>query len=491
MLDYIAARRKDIETTRKALEDKPSQIYGLDKLLAASFAAQGLEGVRERIIRDHISDVHWIEAIPQIILGVIAVAAGLLTGGGGTVAVLAGGTALGIGAYQALEEFRRYEMKSAAYGAQLSSDDPTIAWVIVAVIGAGFDAAAFASVLPKLRPAIQAFEAGAEANDVAKLTAKLTDVEEGIRATIVRAAEARVEARAAWKAILRPPAVLRMVILPGAEEFGRLIYAVYLTAKQGIHDFKVFVKTNEAINLIGDIAKMAPEDLALLKTGYIQAVADMESVAAHAKSLGLDAAQTEGFLKLWANSKNATLAQTKAEMGVFAATKQGGLPSRPLGKQSLIVDENVIIAQRKRAAGTKLQPGEEAALKRIDAQGSPDMRVSKVIGTKGGGTDAFDITVPRDSQPYKDVVSELERLTVGQNKGAEDRAIVADVFFAKTEPGTTPTLATHDPGIYNRLLLATGKDPAKLGKSVAEFYPNGFSVTIKGQTINVLPLPKK
>ena len=26
MLDYIAARRKDIETTRKALEDKPSQL---------------------------------------------------------------------------------------------------------------------------------------------------------------------------------------------------------------------------------------------------------------------------------------------------------------------------------------------------------------------------------------------------------------------------------------------------------------------------------
>ena len=271
MLGYIAARKKNIAETRQNLADKPTMIYGLDALITVSFQAQNIQrdSIFAKIIRAHISDVHWSEAIPQIILGIIAVAAGLLTGGGGTVAVLAAGTALGIGAYQAVEEFRRYEMKSAAYGAQLTSEDPTMAWVIVAVVGAGIDAAVFASVLPRLRLALKAFNTGPEAGDLAKLgqeLEKLADVEDSIRTSILRAAEAEVEARAAWRSIFRPPVALRAVIIPGAEEFGRFVYAVYLSIKRGIRDFHVFVKSREAFDLIGDVAKLAPEELAALKT---------------------------------------------------------------------------------------------------------------------------------------------------------------------------------------------------------------------------------
>jgi hypothetical protein len=331
ILGYIAARKKDVADTRKNLADRPKMIYGLDTLLKTSFQAQNIQSgtIYEKIIRDHISDVHWTEAIPQIILAVIAIAAGLLTGGGGTVAVLAAGTALGIGAYQAIEEFRRYEMKSAAYGAKLTSEDPTMAWVIVAVIGAGIDAAAFASALPKLRPALEAFNAGAEANDVVKLTQKLdklTDVEEGIRKSIIRAAEAEAEARAAWKAVFRPPAALRAVIIPGAEEFGRFVYAVYLTIKRGIREFQVFVKSNEATALIGDIAKLTTEELAVLKTGYLKAIEEMEKVAAHGKTLGMTDTEIRAFMNLRGNTKGMTVEQVAAEMDAWKATKGAGIP---------------------------------------------------------------------------------------------------------------------------------------------------------------------
>lgn len=50
-------------------------------------------------------------------------------------------------------------------------------------------------------------------------------------------------------------------------------------------------------------------------------------------------------------------------------------------------------------------------------------------------------------------------------------------------------MVIHDKGIYNRLLLMTGRDPAKLGKPVAEAFQAGFDVTVNGRTIIVLPLP--
>jgi hypothetical protein len=330
MLDYIAARRRDIGATRRALADKPTMIYGLDVLLEASYQAQniGPGSLRLRIIRDHMDDIHWAEAIPQLVLGVIAFAAGLLTAGGGTVAVLGAAAALGIGAYQAVEEFRRYEVRTAARGAQLTSDDPTMAWVVIAVIGAGFDAAALVSVLPKIRPAIQAFNAGAEAGDVASLGRKLdrlADVEQGIKDGILRAAEAEAEARAAWRAILRPPAALRMVIVPGAEEFGRFVYAVYLSVKRGIRDFQVFVRTNEAVAIIGDVAKLNADDLAKLKTGYAVAVKEMETVAARGKALGMSDGEISSFMGLRADTKGMTAEQLGARMDAWTtATGAGG-----------------------------------------------------------------------------------------------------------------------------------------------------------------------
>lgn len=331
MLSYIADRKADIESTRRHLKSTPAMVYGLDNLLKASCALQNIHSgtVYEKIIRDHIQDVHLAQVIPQVVLGVVAIAAGLLSGGTGTVAVLATGTVLGIGAYQAIDEFRRYERQSAAYGAQLTSDDPSVAWVIVAVIGAGFDAAAFASALPKLRPAIEAFNLGPEAGNVLSLEEKLsrlTGVEEGIVQSVVRGARVEAEARAAWRSVFRPPAQLRMVLIPLAEEFGRLVYAVYLSFRRGVREFQTFVKTNEAIGLIGDVAKLTPEELATLKTGYLEAIEEMKAVAARGESLGMTENEVRAFMNLRAKTKNMSVADLTAQMDAWKATQATGVP---------------------------------------------------------------------------------------------------------------------------------------------------------------------
>ena len=72
-----------------------------------------------------------------------------------------------------------------------------------------------------------------------------------------------------------------------------------------------------------------------------------------------------------------------------------------------------------------------------------------------------------------------------------DRHIIADTFFAVTEPGVKPKLATQDSGIYNALAKRAGMDPAKLGAELPKVKPGGFDVTIHGRTITVVPLPKR
>ena len=190
-------------------------------------------------------------------------------------------------------------LQSSAYGAKLTSEEPTMAWAIVAVLGAGVDAAAFASVLPKLRPALAAFNAGPEAGNLLALDrklARLAEVEASIRQTILRAASAEVEARAAWKAALLPRAPLQAVITPGAAEFGRLVHAVYLSGKHGLRKFQLFLKTNEAVELLGDVTKLRPEELAVLKRGYLAAVKQVEAVAAHGKALGMSDGELDAFM---------------------------------------------------------------------------------------------------------------------------------------------------------------------------------------------------
>jgi hypothetical protein len=152
----------------------------------------------------------------------------------------------------------------------------------------------------------------------------------------------------------------------------------------------------------------------------------------------------------------------------------------PLTENSIVVDENVVIALKKRAAGVALQPGEEAALKRYDSLAQKDQRLPAIVGERNGDSHGagFPMTHSRESPEYQAVIRELEANAVEQTKGAEDRRIIADLVFSTTTPGATPAFAAHDPRVYGALLEMTGVNLQKLGKPVAEAYPAGFEVAI-------------
>ncbi|MFI0976065.1 DUF4157 domain-containing protein [Streptomyces sp. NPDC021093] len=372
---YIAARRRDIARTRRHLADRPVLIYQLDALMAASYRSQhiGPDSVHDLIIRDRARNVAIGEAVPGIVLAVVAIAAGLLSGGTGAVAVTATGTALGIGTYQAVEEFRRYEMLSAAHGAQLLSDDPSFAWVVVALVGVGLDTAAVASLLRgggALRPAVEAFN---RTGDVAAFRRQLLGnpaLEESIRAAAVRAAETEAEVRAAWRGVLRSTnGVLHtdLPLLPGSAQFGKLVYAVYLSiVKKGIREFELFLRTRQAAELGLDVGRFAaPEtaqNLATLKNSYLRAIADIDAVRAHARTLGHGEREANAFLRMWGERPAPmTLEQVTLEMDAWSAARQQGFPFG-FSSAEQFAEFSETAGRALRRAMRRVDPGAEAYL---------------------------------------------------------------------------------------------------------------------------------
>jgi hypothetical protein len=358
---YIRARRSDVQQTRQNLASTPDMVFELDVLLQRAYIEQNIrpDSIYHRIIENHIRNTQVERVLVNLAIAVFTIAAGLVSGGTGTVAILGATTALGIGAYQAVEEFRRYERGSAAHGAQLLSEDPSFAWVVVAIVGAGIDLTAAAAAIRLLRPAVKAFNTMGDLAVFEQKVARLTQVEERIRTNVIRAAEAEVQARAAWQSVVRPPATLRAVIIPGAEEFGMLVYAVYLSARRGIISFERFVLTQEAVDLIGDVARLSPEDLTSLKAAYTQAITDSQNITMHARSLGMADNAIEFFMR---NPHRWTAEQVMREMDTWHKT----------GRIPLASDWEHAIDELLRSEGRLVQPN---VLEGVQGSGSQGDRL--------------------------------------------------------------------------------------------------------------------
>jgi hypothetical protein len=164
-----------------------------------------------------------------------------------------------------------------------------------------------------------------------------------------------------------------------------------------------------------------------------------------------------------------------------------------LSSNSLVVDANVAIALQKQATGQPLQAGEAALLARLSSFPQyTDLRLTETAAQESGSMlQRIETTVSRSDPSWVAIHSELVRANVGRTKGINDRLIVADLFFARSNSTDPPTFATMDTGISNPLLLLSGRNPAKLGRPVSEAFPDGFDLTLDGRTIRVLPLPRR
>lgn len=273
ILAYISDRRADIKTSRENLAHDPKIIYKLPNVLTAAFERQDVQPgtILQQLITDRKNGYLGDEALFGIVLAVVGVALTIITAGGGALGVAAGLGALGISGYQAIHEFKEYEQKSAFAGAGLA-DDPSLTWVIVAVVGAFADLGQAVSAVKAIKAsnALTALEA---AQDVTQFEKKLADIKElnqVARTRLVQAAEARRMAVQSLKNIVTPTGQLNAVLIPGLLEAGHLTVAAYYAVKSGVHTFSAWLSQLKGANIIADTAHLSPADLRALKTAWAE-----------------------------------------------------------------------------------------------------------------------------------------------------------------------------------------------------------------------------
>lgn len=275
LTDFLDERREGIADTKENLKDGPDKIWRFDVALMRGKATSqvGPGSIQESVINDKLRSVGRKELGKNVLIGLAAVAAGLLTFGKGAVAVLGAASALGLGAYEAWDSYVTYAEDDAAHKAGMSSHDPSFAWVVVSLatlpldvlaLGSGIKAAAKGAHIAKMLEAtsdtgkaVRAFNAASETaqsvDDVGKLVVKLerdlAGAEKAVRDAIVKAARAEAEANAAWAAARkarsgRAMAYIDPLVTPVIDLAVSFAYPVAMSIRKGITKIDVFLKTS-------------------------------------------------------------------------------------------------------------------------------------------------------------------------------------------------------------------------------------------------------
>ena len=274
---YIYKQLMAIRSARETLREKPDRVFQLDILLKASRDAQGFpeDSIYALIIRHRADEIDREQSVINALLTILAIALSIVTfGAGGWIALIAAGAAFGISAYQAFDELEKYDENSRFYVANLLSKEPTIAWAILAVVGAGVDAAGVVQALKVVAPAAKAFTA--PGGDLKTLSDALTGVDERIVRNVEKAAKAKQQFEAAVEGLVATSGRVSAFILP-AEEFARFVAVAYYTIKRGFVSFEAFYLELRRLKLVKELAQLAPEELTRLKTAHLEALAHSSS----------------------------------------------------------------------------------------------------------------------------------------------------------------------------------------------------------------------
>ncbi|TPW18708.1 MAG: hypothetical protein FD126_3349, partial [Elusimicrobia bacterium] len=162
-----------------------------------------------------------------------------------------------------------------------------------------------------------------------------------------------------------------------------------------------------------------------------------------------------------------------------------------LAAGEVIVDANIAIALERKGTPERMKPEGHSYARRLEGlvARQPERAFSETRW--GAANGVIPLVAERTSAQYQAVVASLERVNLGQSKGANDRAIVADAFFARVADGSPAKFYTADKNIYNKLALLAGIEPKQTGTGVLTAYKDGFDVTLEGRTIRVFPVSPK
>jgi hypothetical protein len=289
---YIEDKKESIQDTWETVHEDHEYAYDLDKLMPASLEMQQIEptSIFGQIISDKAERINDAKIFNAVCLVILAIALTIVTfGAAGPWAIAAGIASAGISLYGVYEAVDAYKRDNAANDVGLLTDDPSLIWVVLAIGGAAIDVGALTSALKAAKPlseAAKAFDASTDATRLVKLEkdlAAISDLSEQIQKNILKSAEARAKAGQIMKSVFKSDGTLKMVIVPGGEEFAKIVASAFFMVKKGVIDFHTFMLELKAAKLIDESVELTLAEQKILKDAFSKA-----------KSL---ASKDEGFAK--------------------------------------------------------------------------------------------------------------------------------------------------------------------------------------------------
>lgn len=286
---HIAARNAVVVEARGQLEGKHELIYRMDKLMPAFYAEMDIQpgSIHDQIIKDKMHDDAIAKLVGGILLAIVAIALTVVSLGTATPAIIAAGASIGaagLSTYMAYDEYKQYSADHAVADAGFA-DDPSVVWLVLAIVGAGVDMGAATKAVRALAPAAKALEAGGEVIDFTKAVEALQkskQLDEKIAAAADKAAAAR-KSYAAAKGELSA-ALGKAYSLPGPltdpEVYRALVKMAAAKIKEGAHSLAGFIAELKQARLAAKLGELTPEELAKAK----QAWEDAERLAKSAES---------------------------------------------------------------------------------------------------------------------------------------------------------------------------------------------------------------
>jgi hypothetical protein len=278
---HIARRTRDIREAQARIDDKPELIYKMDKLMPQFYAQQGIApgSIYDLIVHDKLRDDSLNKIATGVVLALVAIALSVISGGTAipALAAAAGVAGLGIGMQSAFTEVQEYAEQQDLADVGLAAE-PSTFWLTVAIIGAGFDAAAAVKAIRALGPAARTFNASGnvkEFEDAVKVleasgeidarTAKIADSAAAAHASSVKATDELTRTLAA-KAYASPGPFVDPGVHPS------LVKMASAKLKEG-HSVEMFLDELKRARELAKLGDLTPEELARVKEAWEEAKA--------------------------------------------------------------------------------------------------------------------------------------------------------------------------------------------------------------------------
>jgi hypothetical protein len=234
--------------------------------------------IHDQIIQDKLHDDAIAKLVGGVAVAIVAVALTVVSLGAATPALVAASASIGaagLSTYMAYDEYKQYSAEHAVADAGLA-DDPAVAWLVLAIAGAGVDMAAATRAVRALAPAARTLHAGGELADFTKAVEALQrsrQLDDKIAAAADKAAAAR-RAYGAAKGELSA-ALGKAYSLPGPftdpDVYRALVKMAAAKIKEGSHSLAGFIAELRQARLAAKLGELSPEELAKAKEAWAQA----------------------------------------------------------------------------------------------------------------------------------------------------------------------------------------------------------------------------